>query len=777
MTKVNTSYTDFSAGELSPKMYGRFDLAPFYSGHKRIENFIVESVGQATYRNGFNFTEQTAGNNPAFLWKFELDDSLSFILEFTNLKLRFYRNNGIVESGGSPVEVITPYTTAQLFDLKFAQNNVDLYIVHPSHNPKKLTYTNPTTWALADHSPIKESFANFQIITGVTQASPAVVTYAGADTYTNGDRVKITGVSGMTQLNDEIFTIANVNTGTNTFELSGIDSTGYTTYSSGGVLQRIIETAAPFLSSDNYPSAVTFYEDRLVYAGSNNLPQTLYFSRSADPDDFTTGTEVDDGIEYTVSGDGNRIQWLRGTNKFLAIGAFSDVLQATGGIDGVITPDSISIRPSNSYGVADINPLGKNTQIFFMQRNNLVMRSFEFQFESDSYIPIDRNIIADHITKTGVKQISFQEGRPNIIWAVKNNGELIGLTLEESEGVSGWHRHSTDGEFVSVASLPRSVNDNQLWVCVKRTINGTDNYYVEYLNDSINYPVLPDYFTGDKASDLSKYQNVMFESQKEYIFVDSCLSYYGDSVGINASSAVTPAAVSGSGVTFTADANVFSVGDIGREIWKKSITGVEEGRATITAFTSATEVTCDILEAFDSTDEMAAGDWYLTAQEISGLSHLEGEVVTIIADGGQHAQKTVSSGAVTLDREASVVHVGLGYTGFIETNSLEGGGTTGTAQTKKKSVIACGVRFLNSMYSKVGTSYYNLEQIYERTASMKMDRPPLPYTGDKKIHLLNKTLSEYEGGWERYKNIIISQDLPFPCNIQLIIPYMDVSNV
>jgi len=688
LTKVNVSYTDFSAGEISPKLYGRFDLATYYSGHKRVENFEVESVGQASFRYGYNYTAGTAGNNPAFLYVWSYDDSLSFVLEFTNGKLRFFRNNGIVEDGGSPYEVTTPYTTSDIFDLKFAQNGVDLYITHPSHNPRKLVYTNPTSWALSSHEP-----------TGLT------------------------------------------------------------------------------LSVDNYPSAVTFYEQRLIYGGSNNNPQTLYFSQSADADDFTVGTEVDDGIEYSVSGDGNTIKWLRGTNKFLAIGTFGDVLQATGGIDGVITPSSISIRPSNSYGVANINPLGKNTQIFYMQNDNLILRSFEFKFEIDSYIPVDRNIIAEHITKSGIRQIAFQEGRPNILWGVKNNGDLIGMTLEESEGVSGWHRQNTNGEFISVASLPRATNNMQLWVCVKRNIGGVDKYYIEYKNDAVDFPVRSDFISGERLDDDLLYKNLMFEAQKKYIFVDSSLTYDGLAAGIDAGASVTPAAVTGSSVTFTASEDVFSSGDVGREIWNKSITGIETGRAVITGYTSETVVTCEILESFNSTDAISSGNWYLTASEITGLDHLEGKEVVIIADGGQHPSKTVSSGSITLDREVSVCHVGLGYKGYIETNSLEGGGTNGTSQTKKKSVNAIGVRFLNSMFGKVGTGYYNLEQIYERTSAMNMDRPPLPFTGDKKIKALNNNSDEYDGGWQREKNVIISQEQPFPCNVQLIIPYMDVSNV
>lgn len=759
MVEANVSFPDFSAGELSPKMYGRHDLAAYYKGARRCENFIIQTTGPAHYRTGTVFAARTRDNLPAFLYTFEFTESVSFVLEFTNLKLRFYRNNGQVRHAA-------------------------------------------------------------QAITGISQANPAVVTYSGADTYANGDRVWIDGVVGMTEVNGREFEVANVNAGANTFELSGVNSSAYTAYSSGGTVEEIVEVTTPFTTADLYelkfaqqgaimyiahpshnpqtltytsstswamanhsptgltltannrPGAVGFYEQRLVYAGSNNSPNTLWFSKPANPGDFTVGTAVDDGIAYTIAGPANKIVWLRGTNKFLGVGAFGDVYQVTGGIDGVVTPASISIRPTNSYGTANINPIGKGAQIFFPQSNNLIVRSFEFDFQQDSYVPVDRNTIADHITKSGITQISFQEGRPNIMWAAKNNGELIGMTVEDLEAVSGWHRHETDGEILSLTSLPRALSYDQMWFSVKRNIDGTDYYYVEYLSDVAEMPRRDDYITDDETADMAKYRNLLFEAQKQYIHVDSSLSYYGDDNAVT----MTPAATTGTGITFTASGSFFTSNMVGREIWRKSVTGEETGRAEITAYNSATEVECTILEDFDSTTAIPAGEWYLTVGTVSGLEHMEGKTVSVCVDGGQHPEREVVDGSITLDRQASVVHVGLGYIGYLETMDLEGGGTTGPAQSKRKSVHAVGFRFLDTLYAKFGTSYYKLRQIEMRTAAMKMDRPPELFTGDEKQTYANESLDNRDGGWARSKRAIVSQDQPFPCNVQLVIPYMSVSN-
>ncbi len=762
MVKSTISYPDFSGGEVSPKLYGRFDLAVYYRGARRVENFISQVTGPAFNRTGTVFASATRDNAKAFMWTFKFTDTAAYALEFTPLFIRFYKNDGLITE------------TAQA-------------------------------------------------ITGISQANPGVLTYSGADNYANGDRVIIEGVVGMTEVNNNEYEVANVNVGANTFELSGTNTTSFTAYSSGGTVRVITEVATTYTADDlfdlkfaqngadlyivhpsfnpkkltytsstswafashsptaltlgasDYPSAVALYEQRLIYGGSLNNPQTLYFSKSGDVDDFTTGTAVDDGIAYTVVG-GGTIEWLRGTDRFLAIGGFEDVLKATGGIDDVITPESISVKPTNSYGVADINPIGKGSQIFYMQKNGLIMRSLEYDFTQDAFFPADRTTVADHITGTGITQLSFEEGRPNIVWAIRSDGQLSGMTLEDSEDISGWHRHITDGSFISITSIPRASDYDQTWVCVERTIDGSTNYYIEFFEDQVSFVRREDYVDTTEAADDAKYARLIFEQQKDYIYMDSALTFDGSQVGTDASATLTPAATSGTSVTFTASAAVFASTDVGKQLWRKSASGDEYGVAEISSYTSTTVVTCEILEDFESTTAIPAGEWYLTTNSVSGLSHLEGESLSIAADGGQHSSKTVASGVVALDRQATVVHVGLPYISYLESNDVEGGGTDGPAQSKKKSLSAVGFRFLDSLFAKFGTDYYNLEQLNERTASMLMNRPPLMFNGDRKQQYYTKALDSVGGGWQREKRVIVSQEQPFPCRIQLIIPYLSTSN-
>jgi len=851
MVEVNTSFVDFSSGEASPNIRGRFDLAAYYKSGRRVENFVPLTTGSAQFRRGFLFDAQTRLNQKAFLWQFNYSDTISYVLEFTAQKIRFFGDSGRVHatgqnitnitkanpavvtyagsdtyangdsvfisgalgmtevngrdfivanvnvgantfelsgvnssaygayvSGGTVeeiIEVASPYAEADLFGLKFAQQGLNLYIVHPSYQPQKLTYVGTTSWSMAAHAPIREEFGNYQAITAITKANPAVVTYTGADSFSNGDRIKITGVSGMTEVNDTIFRVANVNVGANTFELQdedsvNIDSTGYTTYSSGGIIREIISSAVPFLSAGEYPGAVATYEQRLVYGGSNNKPTTLYFSRAADFDDFTIGTEVDDGMEYVVTGDIGRIVWLRGAEKFLAIGGYSDIGQVTGGIDNVLTPTSVSVKQSNSFGAANIMPFGRGNQIYYLQNNGLVVRSFQYDFQSDTYVPLDLMTISEHMTAGGITQMAFQEGRPNILWGIRLDGQMIGLTTEEGESITGWHRSVTDGEFVSVASLARAGAYDQLLVCVKRD----GNYHMERMAEAAQYPDIKDYINinGTKSEDYNKYRNVLFEAQKEYIHLDCCSTYRGDQL----TGTLTPAAVTGVGVTFTASDANFTADMVGRELHRKSVTGAETGRAEITGYTSATQVTCDIVEDFNSVTAIPQGEWYLTADSVSGLWYLEGKTVQIVADGALQTEQTVVNGTVSLPTHASVIHVGLGYSGYLETNDIEGGGVTGTAQTKRKNVYAVGFRFLDTLYAMFGVDYYDMKQVEARTVGMRTDRPPELFSGDLREDCHDSLIDSRDGGWSREKRAIVVQDLPFPCTVQLIVPYMTVSN-
>jgi hypothetical protein len=145
---------------------------------------------------------------------------------------------------------------------------------------------------------------------------------------------------------------------------------------------------------------------------------------------------------------------------------------------------------------------------------------------------------------------------------------------------------------------------------------------------------------------------------------------------------------------------------------------------------------------------------------ITGLNHLEGETVQILADGSTHADKVVSSGSVTLDRSASKVHVGLSYNSLVETMRLEAGADDGIAQGKVKRIHGATVRFLDTVGAEVGPDTSNLDRIPFRDSSMSMDTAVPLFNGDKEI--------SFPSGYDNDSQVVVRQNQPLPMTIVAI---------
>ena len=151
MARVAAQITNFTAGELSPRLDGRNDIAKYSSGCKTLENLVIYPHGAAARRPGTQFiAEVKTSSAKTRLIPFEFSTTQTYILEFGNEYMRVYKDKGQVLSGGSAFEITTPYLTAELFDIKFAQSADVMYITHPSHATRKLSRTGHTSWTLTE---------------------------------------------------------------------------------------------------------------------------------------------------------------------------------------------------------------------------------------------------------------------------------------------------------------------------------------------------------------------------------------------------------------------------------------------------------------------------------------------------------------------------------------------------------------------------------------------------------------------------------------------------
>ena len=153
---------------------------------------------------------------------------------------------------------------------------------------------------------------------------------------------------------------------------------------------------------------------------------------------------------------------------------------------------------------------------------------------------------------------------------------------------------------------------------------------------------------------------------------------------------------------------------------------------------------------------------------ISGLSHLEGQEVSILADGAAHPNKTVSSGEITLERSASKVKVGLPYTSLLQTMRIDAGSQNGTSQSKTKRIYEITIRLYESIGVEVGSDLNNMERIPFRSSANLMNSGVNVFTGDKEV--------EFRGNYETDGFIFVRQTQPLPLTILSLYPKLQTND-
>ncbi len=620
-------------------------------------------------------------------------------------------------------------------------------------------------------------------------------------------------VATVTDTTHTTSTIMQIRLGTSGDSKAVIDSTNsdkWDAYNYNGAVslfQTLCWVDDIYVSADSpieTPIAVAFYEGRLGFFGTNQRPNTLFLSRAPDDegnsryDDFTGGVDADHACFFTLapaSGQVDFIAWARGTSKHLVVGTFGGPFRVSGGgLDEPITPTSINVRQFDLAGCESVMPAGGN-RLFYIQRGGVALRTPRFNVEADDLETYDMCLNAEQVVASPMRRVVLQQGRPDIVWVVREDGVLAGMTVQGAENIAGWHRHKLGGSNTLVLDaqpLPRTDKNDQLWIHSERIINGTTRRFIEIQTDDVVFPDLEDFYSGsvwtpnaddaedlqgpinlNQRDDLAAFKNATYRRQEEYVLLDAAGTYNGSDRGVAAGATLTPGAITGSGVALTASAAVFRSSDVGNELWKKPDreTGLGSGRAVITAVDgTGTIATCDIVVDFDSLTTIAAGAWHFAVDTIYA-PHLDQAVVAVVTDGAVYSDGRGNAGyptvqvvdsKFTLTEKAAVVHVGFPYDGFIKTHNLEAGGRSGPAQAKPRNIVEMFIRFLYTLGVDYGTDIYKLEKIDHRKGSDIMDRPAPVFSGIKKLPLSDSWEAESE------KHVIVAQRLPLPCIVQFI---------
>lgn len=829
----NRAQRSFAGGEIAPSLYARTDLAKYQSAVRTLTNFVVRKFGGLENRAGSQFVAEDRDSTKTIrLVKFVFNSDQTYILEFGNGYIRFYRDGAQLLSGGLPYEIATPYLEADLMELRFVQSADVITITHHSYAPRELSRLGDTNWTLeqivfgasigtvtnlsasgaagadtvyyavtaVDALTGEEglpAFYTLAAVTSPTTANPVTVTWdplSGASNYrvfrstdggvtyelisdgggvptsftdttwvddsetastvgTSGAWVTAAGAvenaviaGGANKPSDQRFTFKGIITITcslqaavsgrllayysrdaepdvlvGTIESGGVigdgvsggiwsefftasitvPDNGYAALTLKVVPQVWSEGADPaetsdctadfvtdptynritwqalgtgyvdkgadgdplqspprdrqlFTSVNDYPLAVGIYQQRRLLGNTINDPEMNWTSRTGAYKNFFVSRPLqdDDAITWSAAGrQVNQVMHYLDLGKLIVFTNGSE-MTVEGDDAGILRPDAINPRKFSANGSGRLPPIEVSDSAVYMQSLRNIVRSLVPLETSNSYRTTDLSLYAAHLFNGyTIEDWDYALAPHSILWLVRSDGVLLGLTYLPEEEIWAWHKHTTDGTIERVCTVPEGA-ENAVYIVVKRNINGTDKRYIERI--------------------ASRF----FTDREDAVFVDCSLSYDG------------------------APATVFS-----------------------------------------------------------GLDHLEGENVSVVADGvvkhnpndASLPVKTVVAGSITLAAAASKVHVGLPYMSDLETLDID----SPQGQSVKDRRMAVGNVRLYVEESKRFYAGQNSTDLYLAQAS------------DWTTDVIDVTI---DSTWNSHGRIFVRHKDPLPLTILAAIP-------
>ena len=846
MARVAVQLTNFTGGELSPRLDGRNDLAKYASGCKTLENLVVYPHGAAARRPGTTFVSEVAdSDNKTRLIPFEFSTTQTYMLEFSNLKIRFYKNNGIILEGNKTItgvtkaspgvitsnshgyltgdeitisgivgmtelngktflvvkidantfsltdkdgvainttnfttyssggianrvyEIATPYTTAQLFDIKFAQSADVMYITHPAHEVEKLSRTGHTSWSLTDVVFTNGPFQDANITT--TTLTPASASVGSRNITASA----VTGINGgvgflSTDVGRQIHFNAGYATITARTSSTVVVADVTTAFTNGNAITDWYLGA--FSDTTGHPSCVTFFEQRLVFAGTTNQPQAIFFSKSGDYENMDSnigGTIADDdAIVYTIaSNQVNAIRFMTSTRTLIIGTAGGEFTVSGGGTDSAVTPTNILIKKQSNHGAANVDAIAVGNATLFLQRAKRKIRELAYNFDVDGYVAPDMTILAEHITEGGLTQIAYQQEPNQIIYCVREDGEMVGLTYQREQQVTAWHRHIFGGRFgIATLTVSDYANITTGSKIVITKSNGTTANFRSTTGTAGTSEFKTETNNNTTATNLKNainaHANFTATVNSAVVTVTETLHKATGYLTIKSFDSEKLTATS-EGKAVIESVAVIPTDDKEYQTWvivKRTVNGITRRYVEFLNELDFDETDNTSFNFLDSALSYSGS----AVTTLSNLEHLEGQVVSILADGATHPDRTVTSGSITLDRSAKNVKIGLNYISLLQTMRLDAGAQNGTSQAKTKRIYDITVRMFETIGIEVGANLSDMERIPFRNSVDLMDEGIPPFTGDKEV--------EFRGNYETDGFIFVRQTQPLPFTILSLYP-------
>ena len=770
------------------------------------------SNGDRVYITGV--VDMTEVNNLEFTVANKSTDAF----QLSGINSSAYTTYGSAGTVGEITEITTTYTLAQLATINFAQSADVLYLAHLSHAPAKLTRTSHTAWTLADIDFTDGPYLDENItdITLYASANTGSVTItASADLFVSTDVGRLIRFREILEINHDEWLAAtsyangasvryngNVYTSTTgSTQTSGAtppvhldgeetygsvkwtyqhSTTGFlkiTAFTNATTVTALVKNDTGFLpdhvvasgnatklwslgsfsTTTGFPRAIGFYEERLYFASTTTQPQTIFGSVSADFENHTPGINDDDAINVTIASDKvNVIKHLLPA-RFLQLLTTSSEFTLSGGAGSEpVTPTNVNVLRETTFGTGDIKPLRAGNSTIIIQKGGEKVKEITFDLDTDGLLGVDLTVLADHLARGGLTDMVWQQEPELLLWFVHSDGRLIGLTYDRANATIGWHEHKLGGRF-GEATITVSSYDS---IAAGTTINLTksDGETVTFISgtdfaaETNNNTTADNIYTAINAhADFT----VANPAAAVVTITETLPTAYGYLTILTSDTARLTSTSQGAPVVETITAIPSGAED---QVYISVKRTVNAATTRSVAYLKSLYFNDDVEDAFFVDNGLTYDSTATTT--ISGLNHLEGETIQILADGAAHADKTISGGSITLDRSASKVHIGYGYTSSLETLRMEAGAEDGIAQGKIKRIHGVTARFFQTVGAELGPDNNNLDRLPFRDSSMSMDQAVPLFNGDKEI--------SFPSGYDNDAKIVIRQTQPLPMTILAI---------
>lgn len=750
----------FNAGELSPQLSARVAVEKYQAGCRILRNFIPHVHGPVFKRPGTEYLGDTFSHGAkSRLIGFNFSTTTSFMIELGAGIFRIW-SNGVLVPLQSPLT--NNYQESEIFEVQVVQINDVMYLTHEKHAPHKLSRLADDNWTFAEVEwkwpAVRDENVTAMTITpsattgtGISLTASgdvfdpldvggyyqiahrrrsALVEFVGAVGSFSGssDTLRVLGrwdfysygkwsgdvhleiqteagtwqalrswkgnkdrnvVANGTQESESLLRITVENgdgeaasdaavprfvleaADSKVFGLCKVTAVTDAQNATADVVKDLLNTDATEFWTEGawsdrrgFPRAVVLHDQRLMFGGCEAQPQTIWGSVIADFENFQRSTLADGSFAFTLAAqESNVIQWLASQGALL-IGTSGDEWNMGNNTDTTpISATQTHAKRQSKYGSAYIGAQIVQDVAIFVQRNSKKMRQFSYSAATESYGAAELTVLAQHITEAGIVQTAYQGQKDSILWAVTGDGQLVGMTFENSQNVFAWHRHDTMGDIESVATIYGEGSD-EVWMVVKRTIEGQTRRYMERFH--------PRTLQQD------------FSDQTALVYADSSLTFEGDGIEV-----------------------------------------------------------------------------------IDGLDHLEGEQVSILADGAQQEPKRVTNFAITVDPPADKVIVGLPYISQVQPMRPEIQVGDGTSRGRRFNMQRATIEVLDSL-GGVARSAPGMEpeRLVFRESQHEMDAPPPLLSGEVDAYL--------ESTHEESVDFIIEHFEPLPFNLVSLVLKFDV---